>query len=209
MEVVNEKDVINNPFVNLTKDEIDETNADTMTTCLSNNELLKYDYTEKHIGSRTFMGKSLKKKIKMESFKDEMCIKKTLKEFKICIKNNIAVKLAKVNFRDDYATMNQYNKILEPHGCWFYFLGKGLGKITRLTEFIGDVLVVRKVSGNSTFHKVPLSKRKIEEETFDDDVILKNSEGEFFYYFQYELCKIELKKNKRGRQLGLTNINNL
>ena len=58
-----------------------------------------------------------------------MCIRAILIEHKIYVRDNIAVKLAKVNFKENYESMVDYNAILFPLGCWFEFLRSEIKKI--------------------------------------------------------------------------------
>ena len=118
-----------------------------------------------------------------------MCISEILTEHKIYFRDNIAAKLAKVNFKENYESMIDYNAILFPLGCWFEFLGSGIKKIDRLSEFFGNALVIKKAENVSRFHMVPIRKRKIEEEIFRRDKILKDSEGCLFTYYQYKFQK--------------------
>jgi len=209
VEIVDEKKVVNNPFFDITQEEVDETQAETISTQFSNKELIKYDYSKKHVGPRTFLGKNKKKQVKIDAMSDQMCIRKTLRYHRIFIKNNIAVKLLKLNFREECEEMKKYNEILLPFRCRFEFLGAGFGRINRLTEFIGNVVVVKKADHNSRYHMIHVRKRKIEEQTFQECEMLRKFEGDFFVYFQYILHKDKQEPKSRGRKKGVKIINKI
>jgi len=121
----------------------------------------------------------------------------------------IAVKLLKLNFREEFEEMKKYNEILLPFRCRFEFLGAGFGRINRLTEFIGNALVVKKADHNSRYHMIHVRKRKIEEQTFQECEMLRKFEGDFFVYFQYILHKDKQEPKSCGRKNGVKIINKI
>ena len=159
--------------------------------------------------SRSLKTYSGKKQVKVDAMAEQMCIRETLKYHKIFIKNNIAVKLLKLNFREECEEMKKYNEILLPFRCRFEFLGAGFGRINRYTEFTGNALVVKKADSNSRYHMIHVRKRKIEEETFQKDEMLRNFEGDFFVYFQYILHKDKQEPKSRGKKKGVKVISKI
>ena len=120
------------------------------------------------------------------------------------------MKLARVNFKDNYKTMEEYNKILFPLGCFFEHLGVGFGQINRLTKFKGNLLVINKENNLQKYHMINLHKKRIAEKTFKKDSMLRDSEDCFFSYFQYRLHKLNNFNAKgKGRQPGQKIFNNL
>ena len=197
-----EDDIVENQFFKIKDEEVNNAQTEVVNTQFSNKNLIKYDYSKQHIGPKTFLGKNRKKTIKINAMKDEMCIRETLKQHKICVKDNIAIKLAKVNFKENYETMEEYNAILFPLGCFFEYLGAGFGKINTLTEFNGNVLVINKENNLQKFHMIHLRKMRIEEDTFRQDSLFKDSEECFFSFYLYELHKLNRNAKPRGRQRG-------
>ena len=77
--VMDEDDIIENPFLQIKDEEVNNLEIETVSTQFSNKDLIQYDYSKKHIGPRTFLGKNRKKAIKLKAMEDKMCIRETLK----------------------------------------------------------------------------------------------------------------------------------
>jgi len=209
IEILKEKEVTDNPFYKVRKGIYEKTKVKEIQTDLENIELLKYDYSRKHVGKRRYLSRNQKKKIKRASFSDKFCIKETLKAKRVIIKNMLAIKLAKVNFKNNFGKMQEYNELLKEYGCIFYFVSFGIMNINRFTEFDGNILVIKKTGIGTGYHMIPLRKWRIESPLFEKDKVLQNNENAEFYVYQYHLEIQTQKKVKRGRKLGLKLLNKL
>ena len=207
LEIIEEKAILGNSFFDLSKEKYCKIKPKEIRTKLKNIELLKYDFTVKHIGRRRFHDRNLKKKIKLSNFSDKLCIRDTLKSKKVHIKNEIAVKLSKINFKKNSETMEEYNKILEEYGCKFEFLCCGIKKVNRYCDFEGNVVILKRTGAANKYHMLPLRKSKIQEDCFEKDEVLKGNEHQEFYVYEYDLVIQERTQKKRGRQKGSKIIN--
>ena len=84
--------------------------------------------------------------------------KKILNAKRVIIKNMLAIKLAKVNFKNNFGKMQEYNELLKEYGCIFYFVSFGIMNINRFTEFDGNILVIKKTGIGTGYHMIPLRK---------------------------------------------------
>jgi len=202
-QVMDEQKIVENQFLDVKKDDITNPSLKRIKTNHGNKELIKYDYENYYRRKGSFFSKKKKMEIKRQSFEDRLCVQKTLRQLKVFVKNNIGVKLAKVDFLKEFQRMDQYNQILKVKGCWFEFRGCGFCKINRYTEFRGNSVVIRLAEIYSKFHMLPLKKGKIPEISFREDPFLKDKEDEFFEFFQYQVENENKEKKKAGRKKGL------
>ena len=198
-EAIEEKEALNHPTVDFSWTSVKDNKLVRIKTPYKNKELMIRGYKRNSKRSNMRLSKNQKRMIKEYSWSNNYCIKHTLKSKKIYVKNNVAKKLSKIDFKIEYQTMTSYNQILEKFNCRFVFNQCSHQSLDLKSQIAADILVVKKLRTYSSFHMIPLRKGKLEEETLNTNFFENSSNDEIFLVYEYYLETIhnDLKEVKK------------